>query len=529
MAFENLTGSHTGEYLAQTVLDVLHRYDIRDRLGCITTDNASNNITMAKELQRKLRNIGTEWDASTSHIPCMAHVVNLCVQRFMSATSEKAKELEEDQVSPIKVILEKIRSIARAHRAGQLRREKWVQCCQHNGLPPLMIPTDVTVRWNSTYHMLERALYLRQAIERYCFEMRKELPDSNLTDEEWELAEILLLILYPFKRCTKRFESDLAKSEITYVFFAYDTLYDHVDDMKDTFADEALQNVLPWATYLLDAVNAMEDILRKYYARTSLPTVYGDAMILNPRYKLTIFDKESWESEDPAPYVEGCRRRFNQFYNHQSTQSSIPSDELDEPSKRATSVNGQKTITTVSEDKEYLHAMRKRSRTSLTNEFDNYIQAPPDPEIDSPLAWWKSHEDRYPKMAQMARDILSVPASGSGVERQFSVTGRLATWQRHRLAPKNVSNSMIYKAHLAATKFKPIKGDDGQTYDLDEADAEESIPMLVDNVMPPEWADGWYYQKTKGKDADEVVERNFRIAVDEVLDRRAEVDDDIYG
>jgi len=182
----------------------------------------------------------------------------------------------------------------------------------------------------------------------------------------------------------------------------------------------------------------------------------------------------------------------------------------------------QKTITTVSEDKEYLHAMRKRSRTSFTNEFDNYIQAPPDPEIDSSLAWWKSHEDRYPKMSQMARDILSVPASGSGVE-------RLATWQRHRLAPKNVSNSMIYKAHLAATKFKPIKGDDGQTYDLDEADAEESIPMLVDNVMPPEWADGWYYQKTKGKDADEVVERNFRIAVDEVLDRRAEVDDDIYG
>ena len=53
--------------------------------------------------------------------------------------------------------------------------------------------------------------------------------------------------------------------------------------------------------------------------------------------------------------------------------------------------------------------------------------------------------------------------------------------------------------------------------------------MLVDDVMPPEWADGWYYQKTKGKDADEVVGRNFRIAVDEVLDRRAEVDDDIYG
>jgi hypothetical protein len=362
LAFENLIGSHSGEYLATTLLDVLNTYDITNKLGCITSDNASNNAAMTRELQRKLRAIGIEWDPSTCHIPYMAHIVNLCVQHFMETIFKNEKEIElEHQASPIKTILEKIRRIGRAHRAGQLRQEKWVKCCESYDLKPLSIPSDVAVRWNSTYDMIERACYLRQPIERYCFELRKELIEYNLTEEEWEEAQLLLLILCPFKRCTMRFESQMAKTEIDYIFFAYDTLYNHVDDVRDIFTDPILQKSLPSAIYLLDAIKSMEETMRKYYARTALPTVYGDAMILNPRYKLSIFTRESWDGEDPAPYIEGCHRRFLERYCksiNPSPKLSTQQKELSEPSRRAYSINSQKDVVTdYAADQEYLEAM----------------------------------------------------------------------------------------------------------------------------------------------------------------------------
>jgi hypothetical protein len=39
----------------------------------------------------------------------------------------------------------------------------------------------------------------------------------------------------------------------------------------------------------------------------------------------------------------------------------------------------------------------------------------------SPLANWKIFEDRFPRVAMMARDILAVQAAGVGIEREFSI------------------------------------------------------------------------------------------------------------
>ena len=49
----------------------------------------------------------------------------------------------------------------------------------------------------------------------------------------------------------------------------------------------------------------------------------------------------------------------------------------------------------------------------------------------------------------MVRDVFSVPPSGSGVERQFSIAGRVATWQRNPLSAKRISDIIMYKNHMA--------------------------------------------------------------------------------
>ena len=44
----------------------------------------------------------------------------------------------------------------------------------------------------------------------------------------------------------------------------------------------------------------------------------------------------------------------------------------------------------------------------------------------------------------MARDTFSVPATGAGVERMFSKSGRIAFWSRARLQAEIICETMLY-------------------------------------------------------------------------------------
>jgi hypothetical protein len=84
LGFEPLEGSHTGENLAQYVMETLNRFDLTKKLFCITADNATNNKTLSRAVARSLEeDEGIVFDAEGSLIPCLAHVINLAVQDFL--------------------------------------------------------------------------------------------------------------------------------------------------------------------------------------------------------------------------------------------------------------------------------------------------------------------------------------------------------------------------------------------------------------------------------------------------------------
>jgi hypothetical protein len=62
----------------------------------------------------------------------------------------------------------------------------------------------------------------------------------------------------------------------------------------------------------------------------------------------------------------------------------------------------------------------------------------------------------------MLRDTWAVPATGAGVEREFSKSGKVASWQRARLDHSTISETMIYKAKLTreGKLEKDLQGDD---------------------------------------------------------------------
>lgn len=88
-----MNGSHTGARLAEHLKEVLDRFGLNDgRLLGITTDNASSNYSMTQQLQLSFEEAGMEWSAAKNHIPCMAHVIQLCLGAFMSSLGVKGRE-----------------------------------------------------------------------------------------------------------------------------------------------------------------------------------------------------------------------------------------------------------------------------------------------------------------------------------------------------------------------------------------------------------------------------------------------------
>lgn len=480
LGFEVLSGRHTGEYLATKVVDIIDELEFGEKLGYVTADSAGNNGTLTRSLENLLAERFIRWNSAEYTIHCIAHVINLCVTSFIDSFAEDSTKTTFHDV------IDAWRNIAKVIRSSHLTWEAFSQCCESLKIRPITIPLDVPTRWNSLFDMLARCLYLRKPIRRF---IQEHAPHLRITDTWWEYTEVLCAFLMPFYRCTKRFENKSSLPEIDYVFFAYNAMYDHIDDVKEAIQKKQGIGSYRIAASMAPALDRMEATLQKYYKLTALPPVYGDAMILNPRCKLSIFNDSTWSEADGEKYAADCRYRFLQHYTTPNHQPKVSES------------NQQAALH--HEDSEFAQILQQRASKHHRNDFDRYIEIPNDVHISSSLEWWKKNKSLYPDLAKMARDVLAVPASSSSVERMFSISGKIATWQRNRLNPRTIRNLMVYKGRLLFEKqgistgsvLSKVINDD----DLPVQESEEGIP--------PEWANQWWIENVEGKNQDVISER----------------------
>jgi len=86
----------------------------------------------------------------------------------------------------------------------------------------------------------------------------------------------------------------------------------------------------------------------------------------------------------------------------------------------------------------------------------------------------------------MARDTLSVPVLGCTVERVFSISGRIAIWQRNRLNADTISQTMLYKYAMAKVNNPLFMDDPAKDGDVDIY----PVPEKEGNI-PEEWIQYW--------------------------------------
>ena len=91
-----MRGSHTGEAIAKEVIQVLTAANIKHQLLAVTCDNAGNNGTLTRSLQKLLQEQGCEWRAQENTIPCLAHIINLVVQEIIAHLKLAASDAMEN-------------------------------------------------------------------------------------------------------------------------------------------------------------------------------------------------------------------------------------------------------------------------------------------------------------------------------------------------------------------------------------------------------------------------------------------------
>ncbi|KAL4589712.1 hypothetical protein LXL04_002620 [Taraxacum kok-saghyz] len=142
LAFTIMPPPHTGAALPEKIYGLLKEWGIHTKVVSITLDNASSNDSMVDCLKFDLDLMG---DGAYFHVRCCAHILNLIVQ-------DGLKELDE--------VVKKVRECAKYCKGSQNRKNSFSRAVQHVGIESTRgLRQDVSTRWNSTFLMLESALF----------------------------------------------------------------------------------------------------------------------------------------------------------------------------------------------------------------------------------------------------------------------------------------------------------------------------------------------------------------------------------
>jgi len=325
-----------------------------------------------------------------------------------------------------------------------------VKACSTASIQRLQLIYDVPTRWNSAYNMLERALHMRRAMNLYLAEER-DLAHLALSNSEWDQCGALLTILYPFKVESTRIQ-DTSRPTIQRVYWSYERMFNTIDELRDKLRrslTRGRRKDKDWINQLLNAVNEMEQKLKSYYTAAT-QYVFSEACLLDPTTKTSLFESGSF-TEDAVnwkqQYTHAARERFQENYAGLDISD-------DGGGGASTSVVPAKRRWD-DDDDDFRRQIVDRHGVRMDNEFDRYMQLPLAQDTNI-LGYWRKDQHEFTHLAPMVRDLYSVPASGAGVEREFSKSGRVASWTRSKLNPETITESMMYKSHLAR-QGRPIE------------------------------------------------------------------------
>ncbi|KAL4562119.1 hypothetical protein LXL04_034313 [Taraxacum kok-saghyz] len=370
-------------------------------------DNASSNDKALEFLSKKLANIYE--GGKHFHIRCMAHILNLIVKDDLRYHNLHVENVQRDDVRYIR------------HSTGRIKKFK--KCMKDCGLEgEKFLCGECPTRWNSTFQLLKSALVLQEVFFEY------EVQDTSYTRDlkkvpehtDFRVIKDIVVFLEKFKTITEIMSSSTKPLIHTFLREILDVEKHLTNCSTNIHICHMIPNMQKLNYYTCFAVlldPCFKEMFLSHVFEKMLEKMVTEENHLSPStIKLRVMSK----TREVVKGMEDLFKTYEAKYANVASSQKV-----------------NEVVSGVVENDfldEFLVGQVKTS-VSIETELRRYLNDPrvafvKDFDI---LDWWEKNGLRFPIVARMPKDILSIQMSIVASESAFSTSGRILDEYRTRL------------------------------------------------------------------------------------------------
>ncbi|XP_051119635.1 zinc finger BED domain-containing protein DAYSLEEPER-like [Andrographis paniculata] len=349
-------------------------------------------------------------------------VVNDCFARLL-------RDLAQDAMRSMKETVEKIRYSVKHVKTSRTHEDRFTQLKQQLQVPGTSnLVMDDLKNWNSTYEMLKAAIELKEVFS--CLDASDPDYKANLTMEDWRQVETLCKCLKVFADAARILTSPVYP---TADLFFHEACKIHVQLMHAAVSQDDLVSGL---------TKPLLERFSKYWLSCSM--VLAISVVMDPRFKMKLveFTFKKIYGEDADAWSRTVDHALHELYfdyvgSLPPPPSSVTEESIDPLVKSEVLSQDDGLITTDFSDcdiyiPEFLFGQHMKS------ELDQYLEESlfPCGQDWDVLVWWEENRSRYPTLAKLAADVLSIPLSIVTREAVFDTRERVLDNHLTSLNPK---------------------------------------------------------------------------------------------
>ena len=283
----------------------------------------------------------------------------------------------------------------------------------------------------------------------------KDIFTDRLTEKDWDILSEYERLLRPCYEATLDLQGRLGDSTSGRLTNVIQDIEYILEELTAAYAsyESAAEDIIQGEWHFKAQIKLAIDKAQQYYQKLGDSPVYLAAVILDPAKNWDYL--EAFWNKQPK-WIKDGQRAVKRLWLDGYKQQPI-SDALS-PQKNTS--DGEPTGIQAYRMRG-IKAKQTANREKRKDEYDGYC-AQGQIECDEPIAWWTTTgKVQYPQLAQMALDILSIPAMSDEPERIFSRFGMMITDRRNHLQCNTAQAAQcLYswdKAGIINIRQKPVE------------------------------------------------------------------------
>lgn len=379
IGLEGCPADFNAYFMSDMLYNVLqNNWGIGSKVLCGVTPTSSQSVVGMGVLREKIKvligidNISPEWN-----ITCLGHLIHVGVLAAL-------KEIRHEIV--------KLRSLLSLLKSATESQEHFALRTTEMGIPqfPDQLPNlDSPKNWATTLAMILESAKMRESINAMCGDTSSGMNIFLLEEIEWDMLEWVATFLQKVMQMAtcQSDQKHISLSTSINVCKAIVGLCENTVASASEFTESAFNKIQT-------VCMKVKANLVSYHSEDNASPYFALAKILDPRF--------SNESVDKAEKKEFLREMLRK-----NVYDALSDHRHDDDHARHDASSAYSTF------EKLLDIGEGMPDYSIDgDEVDRFFDATliRDKRSD-PFLWWKSNETRFPGLAKLARDVLSIPAT----------------------------------------------------------------------------------------------------------------------